>query len=97
MPNNKIEVGKELTQNEMNSIIAENMKQHGGVIKSDLTGKIIQMPKAGIPTSMSDVVIDYVVPLALGGTNDFSNIQILSKEEALRKTQLLADRMNSQK
>ncbi len=95
--NKAVEVGKELTKNEMNSIIAENMKQHGGVVKSDLTGKILQLPKNGIPTSMTDVVIDYVVPLALGGTNDFSNVQILSKEEALRKTQLLADRMKDKK
>ncbi len=89
----ELEKNKGLSQEGMALIVAENIKQNGGVLKSDLTGKAISfaLSATGVPTPVSDVVIDYVVPIAMGGTNSLSNIQILSKEEALRKSQILAD------
>ncbi|GEM_PF-4207303 len=89
----ELEKNKGLSQQGMALIVAENIKQNSGVLKSDLTGKAISfaLSATGVPTPVSDVVIDYVVPIAMGGTNSLSNIQILSKEEALRKSQILAD------
>lgn len=58
-------------------------------MRSDLSGKKLDMPvqsRKGEKANMSQAEIDHVNPKSKGGTNSFSNAQVLSKEENLKKS-----------
>lgn len=65
-----------------------NKQNNGGGIKSDLSGKTLDIPtqsKKGEKANMNQAEIDHTTPKSKGGTNSYFNAQVLSKEENLRK------------
>ena len=64
------------------------MQQNNGVLKSDGDGRVLNFPSKnikGLKADMNQAEIDHIVPRSKGGTNHNSNLQVLSKEENLRK------------
>jgi 5-methylcytosine-specific restriction endonuclease McrA len=58
------------------------------MLKSDKSGKVLDPPsqsKKGIPANMNQAEIDHVKARSKGGSNSNSNMQVLSKEENLKK------------
>lgn len=80
--------GLNTTKAQRTRILEANKEANGGIIKSDLSGKTLDAPvqaRKGVKANMSQAEIDHVQPKAKGGSNSNSNLQVLSKEENLRK------------
>lgn len=74
--------GKNFTAAQKKKIIDENMKQNGGVVKSDQTGQILTKPqksKKGVTLDPNEWQIDHIIPRDKGGANSYSNAQVLSR------------------
>ena len=76
--------GKDFTAKQKNQIIEQNKINNNGVVRSDLSGIALQQPQKsakGITPSPFEWQIDHIQPKSSGGTNSFSNAQVLSREE----------------
>ncbi len=81
--------GKSFTAAQKKKIIEENKNKNGGVIKSDLSGEVL-VPATkntkGVTPNPSEVNIDHIFPKSAGGTNSYSNAQVLSRAENIAKS-----------
>ncbi len=80
--------GKFFTSSQKDSILSENRARNGGVLRSDLSGKILSSPgvySKGYTPSANEAQIDHLFPRSGGGANSFGNAQVLSREENLIK------------
>ncbi len=87
----EVGAGKEFTQAQKQAIIAENKLRNGGVLRSDCSGKILVESLKALPGIAADLYaaeVDHIIPKSLGGSNSFSNAQVLSKAENLAKGNL---------
>lgn len=76
--------GKDFTLKQKEQIIQDNIKRNNGVVKSDLSGQELVKPQKsmkGVTPPKNEWQIDHVVPKDKGGTNSYSNAQVLSREE----------------
>ena len=76
------------TQVQKEAILEKNKQANGGVIKSDLSGKVLNQPKQdkrGIKTDMNSAQIDHSRSKKNGGSNAGYNARVLSKEENTKK------------
>ena len=70
-------------------ILRQNRVRNGGVLRSDLSGKVLEEPGRygkGYKPSPYEAQIDHVYPRSKGGWNSADNAQVLSREENLRKS-----------
>lgn len=92
MDRSLIRPGKNVTKSQKEKILEQNRANNGGVLKSDGDGRALNPAKKSIKGQRADLnqaEIDHVVPKSKGGTNENFNLQVLSKEENLRKSNKL--------
>lgn len=87
-PPKHVAPGKDATRMQNREIRQENMKRNGGTLRDDETGAELVMPKQskkGITPPDNEAHIDHIVPKAAGGTNEYSNFQVISRQRNLAK------------
>ena len=85
----KVGEGKNFTKTQKNKIIAQNMDNNNGVVKSDLSGEVLVKPQkntSGVTPDPLEWQIDHIKPKNKGGSNNFSNAQVLSRKENRMKS-----------
>lgn len=86
---NSVGAGKRFTSAQKAKIIQQNMERNGGVIKSDMSGEtLVSATKSqkGVTPNPLEVHIDHINPRSKGGSNSFSNAQVLARYENIRKS-----------
>ena len=81
--------GKRFTPAQKKKIIQQNMERNGGVIKSDMSGEILvpaTKSQKGVTPNPLEVQIDHIELRSKGGTNSYSNAQVLSRYENIKKS-----------
>ena len=74
------------------AIYDENMKRNGGELRSDQTGKKLEMPKRsqrGVTPPANEAQVDHIYPQSQGGFNSFDNAQVIEREANRHKSDLL--------
>jgi hypothetical protein len=67
--------GKEFTSSQRGRVLEENMRQNGGRLRSDVTGRFLRRSPGG-PNSAE---IDHVIPKSRGGSNSFANARVVER------------------
>ena len=81
-------VGKATTKNQRAKILEQNRNANGGILRSDEDGRVLLEPQKSVKgqkANMNQAEVDHMTLKSKGGTNNNSNLQVLSKEENLKK------------
>jgi RHS repeat-associated protein len=80
--------GKSTTPSQRQRILDKNKKQNNGQLHSDGDGRALEKPSKvakGEKANMNQAEVDHIQPKSKGGTNNNSNLRVISKEENLKK------------
>jgi hypothetical protein len=80
--------GKNFTPTQRKTIFAENERQNGGPLRDDRTGEVLVPPqqrKRGVPAPPNEAQVDHVYPKSKGGPNTYSNAEVRSRLNNIRK------------
>jgi hypothetical protein len=80
--------GKPFTPTQRKAIFAENGRQNGGLMRDDRTGEILVPPQQrqrDVPAPPNEAQIDHVYPRSRGGPNTYSNAEVRSRLNNIRK------------
>jgi hypothetical protein len=80
--------GKDFTSTQKKIVIAENQRQNGGVLRDDRSGQVLvpgQQRQRGVPAPPNEAQVDHVYPKSKGGPNTYSNAEVRSRLDNVRK------------
>lgn len=81
--------GKKTTSTQRKNLLDANRQQNNGRLKSDGDGRSLNPPSRNVKgqkADMNQAEVDHIKPRSKGGTNENSNLRIISKEENLKKS-----------
>lgn len=67
---------------------AANKQRNGCELVDDETGEVLSVPKQsakGVTPPPTEANIDHMLPKVEGGTNDYSNLRVISRQRNLEK------------
>jgi Domain of unknown function (DUF4157) len=84
---------KYFTATQKSNVIAENRKNNGGSLVSDMGGAVVLTTKRGRGAKVNpdEVNIDHIFPRSQGGWNSYANAQVLSFSQNLAKLDAIPD------
>jgi hypothetical protein len=84
--------GKDFTQSQKAKILAENEANNGGILRDDRTGEVLVRPRQsqkGVTPPSNEANVDHAYPKSEGGPNSFSNADVRSRANNLKKSNKL--------
>jgi hypothetical protein len=76
------------TPSQRKAILDENKRQNGGLLQDDRTGEVLVPPqqrKRGVTAPPNEAQVDHVYPQSAGGPNTYSNAEVRSRLNNIRK------------
>lgn len=84
----KVGEGKKFTPAQLKAAKELNVQRNNGVLRSDADGTVMnpsKQSKKGVPADMQQAEGDHITPRSRGGSNSNSNLQLITKEQNLKK------------
>lgn len=81
--------GKKTTSSQRARILERNAQNNGGQMRSDGDGRPLNQPQKtakGQKADMNQAEVDHIDPRSKGGSNSNKNLQVISKEENIKKS-----------
>ena len=89
--------GKDFTRTQKRKILEQNKAQNNGQLTSDKSGEVLgpgQQSRKGVTPPANEAHVDHMVPKSKGGSNSYSNAQVLSRKENLQKGAKVEEKAN---
>lgn len=86
--------GKDFTQTQKNKILEANRKANGGQLVDDESGEALVPPtksQKGVVPDPMEAQVDHRHPKSKGGTNSYTNAQVLARKNNIKKSNRTPD------
>ncbi len=88
-PRMKHKEGAVYDQTRKKAVYTENRNRNNGVLRNDKTGKVLETPSKsvkGVKPPVNEAQVDHILARAHGGTNSFSNAQVIERSANIAKS-----------
>jgi len=88
-PRMKHKEGAVYDQTRKKAVYTENRNRNNGVLRRDKTGKVLETPSKsvkGVKPPVNEAQVDHILARAHGGTNSFSNAQVIERSVNIAKS-----------